>query len=107
MDDILFGDAKRRQQSRKSQQRLKEQEDAMSTGKGQFMNKNSHKMMVNRYGERQRIGLQATVKLLQEVGYLSDPRRTDPTGPSVSVIEQPVFEQMWTYLTANNKMGEI
>lgn len=33
---------------------------------------------------------------------MSDPRRTDPTGPSISVIEEPVFDDLWRYLTQNN-----
>lgn len=37
--------------------------------------------------EGQRIGKSETLRLLQDVGYMSDPRRTDPTGASISVIE--------------------
>lgn len=32
---------------------------------------------------------------------MSDPRRTDPTGASISVIEEPIFEDLWKYLTQN------
>jgi hypothetical protein len=40
------------------------------------------------YEDFQRLSFVQTVKLVQEVGYLSDPRRTDPNGPNISVIEE-------------------
>jgi len=42
-----------------------------------------------------------TVKLVQAVGYLSDPRRTDPKGPEISVIEEQCCTEMWKILTVN------
>ena len=40
---------------------------------------------------------------MQDVGYLSDPRRTEPAGPRISVIEEQCLTDMWRYLTANCK----
>ena len=53
------------------------------------------------HDENQRLGKRETIRLLQDVGYMTDPRRTDPTGASISVIEEPVFEDLWRYLTQN------
>lgn len=38
---------------------------------------------------------------MQAVGYLSDPRRSDPNGPEISVIEEQNCTEMWRILTAN------
>jgi len=55
------------------------------------------------YEEDQRLNMVETVRLIQDLGYLSDPRRTDPTASSLSVIEEPLVEDLWKYLTANCK----
>lgn len=65
------------------------------------MNKNSYALMQNRflqefealcmekgYEPTTRLQLIETVKFIQEIGYLTDPKRKDPTGPDVSVIEE-------------------
>ena len=86
-------------------------------GKGKFINKNSQKMILHRflmefeavcldrgYDEAtKRLSMEETIRFVQDVGYLSDPRRTDPTGPRVSVIEEQCCTEMWKYLTANSK----
>jgi hypothetical protein len=53
------------------------------------------------YDAFQRLPFVDAVKLVQSIGYLSDPRRTDPNGAEISVIEEQCCAEMWRILTAN------
>ena len=57
----------------------------------------------NGYSEFDRLNIADSVILIQDVGYLTDPRRNDPNGPPISVIEENCFTAMWGYLTANSE----
>lgn len=52
------------------------------------------------YSEFQRLNIAEAVRLIQDVGYLSDPQKTDQNGPPISIIEENCLTEMWRYLTA-------
>ena len=55
------------------------------------------------YSEFQRLNIADAVRLIQDVGYLSDPQKSDPSAPPISIIEENCLTEMWRYLTANSE----
>jgi hypothetical protein len=115
--DILYSDARRREKSLKQKQQVKVYEETKDVGKGSFINKSSHKIILTRfladfdaacldrgYNEvTSRLDFEEAIRFVQDVGYLTDPRRFDPEAPKVSVIEEKCASEMWKHLSANCK----